>query len=168
MFQHYLENLANLKFCHILFSGLENAWIGSKSVKGWNFNSNPRKKHEICKFNVPKVTFRDVIYKKIHLHLCHIYIINTNTVIQRQVDLGFQCFYLEITWKMQGMLCYQRSGNPVCTSTACPFSRFCLAYIKWWWWWWWWWWWQCQCQHDDDNDNDNDANDDADAACAVI
>ncbi len=45
------------------------------------------------------------------LHLCHIYIINTNTVIHCQIDLDFHCFYLEITWKIHGILCHQRSGN---------------------------------------------------------
>ncbi len=37
-------------------------------------------KLDICKFNVLRFTFQDVIYKiKSYLHLCHIYIINANT-----------------------------------------------------------------------------------------
>ncbi len=61
-----------------------------------------------------KIHFQDVIYKiKSDLHLCRIYIINTNTVIESQIDLRFHCFYLEITWKIHGTLSYQRSENLV-------------------------------------------------------
>ncbi len=46
-------------------------------------------KLEICKFGVFKFLFsRDYLPKKIsHLHLCHIYIINTNTLIQSQIGM---------------------------------------------------------------------------------
>ncbi len=30
-----------------------------------------------------------------------------------QIDLWFHCFYLEITWKIHGILYHHRSGNPV-------------------------------------------------------
>ncbi len=49
--------------------------------------------------------------KTFRLHLCHIYIINTNTVIQRLIDLGSECFYLEITEEIHGLWCHQRSGT---------------------------------------------------------
>ncbi len=52
--------------------------------------------------------------KNSHLYLCHIYIISTNTVIWSQINLEFHWFYLEITRKIHGILCHQRSGrNPV-------------------------------------------------------
>ncbi len=38
-----------------------------------------------------------------YLHLCHIYITNTNIVILSQIALEFLCFYLEITWKIHGI-----------------------------------------------------------------
>ncbi len=37
---------------------------------------------------------------------------NTNTVIWSQIDLGFNYFYLEITWKIDGISYHQRSGGP--------------------------------------------------------
>ncbi len=103
------------KICNfVIFFSRPGKWLefAQKVVKTWNFNSKPEKL-EICKFYVSSFTFQDVIYKNnSDLHLCHIHIINTNTVIQRQIDLGFHCFYLEITWKIHGILCHQRSGNP--------------------------------------------------------
>ncbi len=39
--------------------------------------------------------------------------LSTLTLILSQNDLGFHCFYLEITWKIHGILSHQRSGNPV-------------------------------------------------------
>ncbi len=40
-------------------------------------------------------------------------ILNTTNVIRSQVDMAFHCFYLEITWKIHGISCHQRTGNPV-------------------------------------------------------
>ncbi len=64
-------------------------------------------------------------YNKFYLHLCYIYISNTNTVIRNQIDLGFHSFYVEITWKIHGILCYQRSGN------AMPYHHplYCLRFV---------------------------------------
>ncbi len=79
-------------------------------------------KLEICKFTVSRFTFFEMLFTKtFYLHLSHIYIINTNTVIQSQIDLGFHCFYLEITWNIHGISCHQRGGNPVyyCFSNCC-------------------------------------------------
>ncbi len=39
--------------------------------------------------------------------------LSTQTLIRGEIDLGFHCFYLEITWKIHGILCHKRSGNPV-------------------------------------------------------
>ncbi len=61
----------------------------------------------------PNSLFKRSFTNQIHLHLCHIDIINTNTVSnRRQIDLGFHCFYLEITWQIHVISCHQRSGNP--------------------------------------------------------
>ncbi len=68
---------------------------------------------EICKFSVLSFTFQNVIYKQFSfISLSYLHYRNTNTVIQRQIDLGFHCFYLEITWNIHVILCHQRSGNP--------------------------------------------------------
>ncbi len=40
-------------------------------------------------------------------------IMNTNTVIRNQINLVFHSFYLEIIWKIHGISCQQRGGNPV-------------------------------------------------------
>ncbi len=38
---------------------------------------------------------------------------STPTLIQSQINLGFHCFCLEITWKIHQISCHQRGGNPV-------------------------------------------------------
>ncbi len=43
--------------------------------------------------------------------------LSTQTLIQSQIDLGFHCFYLEITWRIHGILCHKRSGNPATVLT---------------------------------------------------
>ncbi len=48
----------------------------------------------------PNSSFKMSFTKINHLHICHIDIINSKTVIRIQIDLGFHCFYLEITWKI--------------------------------------------------------------------
>ncbi len=80
-FPPYLEK------CNIL-KKWENTGI---SAQTWN-------KIKICKFNVSKFIFQDVIYK---INLIDIFVISTlstQTQIQSQTDLGFHYFYLEITW----------------------------------------------------------------------
>ncbi len=39
--------------------------------------------------------------------------LSIQTLIQSQIDLGFHYIYLEITWKIHGILCHQRNENPV-------------------------------------------------------
>ncbi len=42
--------------------------------------------------------------------IIYIFVISTlsrQTLIQRQINLEFHCFYLEITWKIHGILCQQ-------------------------------------------------------------
>ncbi len=88
--------------------------ICSKVGETWNFNSNQNN------IKLINLVFQDSLFKMMmiqgknnHLHLCHIYIISINTVIQSQINLGFDCFYFKITWKIHGILGQQRSGNPV-------------------------------------------------------
>ncbi len=53
--------------------------------------------------------------------------LSTQTLIRSQIDLGFHCFYLEITWKIHGILCYKRSVNPgsVLTHFKIYISKIC-------------------------------------------
>ncbi len=55
-----------------------------------------------------KVSFTRIIL----IYFFVISTLSTQTLIQSQIDIGFHCFYLEITWKIQGILCHKRSGNP--------------------------------------------------------
>ncbi len=57
--------------------------------------------------------FQDVIFKNILIYIFVVSALSTQTRIQSQIDLGFHCIYLEITWKIHGILYHQRSGNPV-------------------------------------------------------
>ncbi len=92
------------------FSGLQNAWNLLKNWKTWNFNSKPGK-NLYFKFCFSRFTFQDVIFKKNIWITSVISALSTQTRIQSQIGLGFHCIYLEITWKMHGILCHQRSGN---------------------------------------------------------
>ncbi len=65
-------------------------------------------------FYVPSFTFQDVIYKNnSDLLLCHIYIINTNTDSKPNGPWNS----LLLTWKIHGILCHKRSGNPASVLT---------------------------------------------------
>ncbi len=93
------------------FPGLENAWNLSKKWENPGILTQTLEKLYISKFGVSKFTFQDVIYKiNSVVHLCHIYIINTNTVIQSQIDLEFYWFYLD-NLENNGISCNDRSGK---------------------------------------------------------
>ncbi len=87
--------------------------FAQKVGKAWNFNSKPGKYYIERKFGVSRFTFQDVISKKesftsfSYLHYQH------KHCDFEPFDLEFHCFYMEITWKIHGILCHQRSGNPV-------------------------------------------------------
>ncbi len=84
-----------------------------KVGRTWNFNAKPEKNHDICKFCVLKFTFQDVIYKKKNpIYFFDISTLWTETLIQSQIDMGFNYFFLQITWKIHGFSCPQRSGYP--------------------------------------------------------
>ncbi len=131
-FPHCLENL---EFCHFLFQCWKISGICSKSGKNLEFYLKTWKKLEIGKFYVSSFTFQDVIFKNnsvfqaslfkmsfskiILIYFFVISTLSTQTLIRSQIDLGFYCFYLEITWKIHGILCDKRSGNPVHTQGRC-------------------------------------------------
>ncbi len=93
------------------FPGLE---FAQKVVKTWNFKLKTWKKNlEICKFYASSFTFQDVIYKNNFFVIC-----TFSTLVRSQTDLEFHCFYLEITWKIHGILCHKKSGSPECKFQA--------------------------------------------------
>ncbi len=80
--------------------------FAQKVWKTWNCNSKPGKnlKFAISVFHYS--LFKMLFTKQI---LIYIFIIST---LSTQIDLGFHCFYLEISWKIHGILCHQRGANP--------------------------------------------------------
>ncbi len=68
-------------------------------------------KGEICKFYVSSFIVQGVT-KIFLIYFFVISALSTQILIQSQINLGFHCFYLEITWKIHGILCHKRSGNP--------------------------------------------------------
>ncbi len=112
-FPRYQENIINLEFCHLLFQ----AWKLLKNCKTWKFNSKPGKTYFV------NFVFQDVIFKIILIYVFVISALSTQTLIQIHIDLGFHCIYLEITWKIHGILCHQRSGNAVRFNTFRDFYK---------------------------------------------
>ncbi len=73
-----------------------------------NLEKNLKFANSMFQVSLFKVSFTKII-------LIYFFIITTlsiQTQIQSQIDLGFHCFYLEITCKIHGILCHKRSGNP--------------------------------------------------------
>ncbi len=99
-----------------------------KSRKKWIFLFKPRKNVKLI-----NLVFQDSLFKVsftqkiIQSNLCHIYIINTNTVIQSQIDLRFHYFYLEITWKIHGISFHQKSANRVSGINRYLYDGVCLS-----------------------------------------
>ncbi len=50
--------------------------------------------------------------KKKSIYIFVISRLSEQTVIQSQIDLEIHWIYMGITWKIHGILCNQRSGNP--------------------------------------------------------
>ncbi len=82
----------------------------SKVGKSWNFNSKLWKYLKFVNL-VSTFTFQDVIYPKQIFDIFVISTLSTQTLIQSQIDLGFDCFSMEITWKIHGILGHQRRGD---------------------------------------------------------
>ncbi len=84
-----------------------------KVVKTWNFNLKPGKTVKFANFMFQVPLFKMSFTKIILIYFFVISTLSTQTLIQSYIDLGFHCFYLKITWKIHGILCHKRSGNPV-------------------------------------------------------
>ncbi len=84
-----------------------------KSGKKSNCNSKPGKSlkfaNSMFQALLIKMSFTNIIL----IYFFVISTLSTQTLIRSQIDLGFHCFYLEITWKIRGILFHKRSGNPV-------------------------------------------------------
>ncbi len=91
--------------------------FAQKLWKTWNFNSKPEKNLYFVKKKKSRFTFQDVIFKIKWIYVFVTSALSTQTLIQSQIDLEFHCIYLEITWKIHGILCHQRSGNPASVLT---------------------------------------------------
>ncbi len=61
--------------------------------------------------------FKMSFTKIILIYFFVISILSTQTLIWSQIELGFHCFYLEIIWKIHGILCHKRRGNPASVLT---------------------------------------------------
>ncbi len=107
-----------------------------KTLKTWNFViffSRPGKYLEFAKKNSKNLKpgknlkfansmfqaslFKTSFTKIILIYFFVISTLSTQRLICSQIDLGFHCFYLEITWKIHGILCHKRSGNPASVLT---------------------------------------------------
>ncbi len=109
-----------------------------KTLKTWNFVIfcpslefvQKVVKREICKFYVSSFIFKMSFTKVIQIYIFVISTLSTQTLIRSQINLGFDYFYLEITWKIRGILCHQIRGNPGNASAACMDMLSCLILIK--------------------------------------
>ncbi len=92
--------------------GLENIWnLLKKWVNSGIFNSKPGH-FFCCKYCVSRFTFQNVIYPKNLIYMFVISTYSTQPLIQSQINRGFHFLPLELTWKIHGILCYQRNGSP--------------------------------------------------------
>ncbi len=86
--------------------------ICSKSGKNLEFNSKPginlKFANSMFQASLLKMSFTKII----PIYFFVISTLSTQTLIRSQIDLGFHCFYLEITWKIHGIL-----WEPWCEST---------------------------------------------------
>ncbi len=88
-----------------------------KVVKTWNLNSKPGKNVKFANSMFQALLFKMSFTKIILIYFFVISTLSTLTLIWNQIDLEFHCFYLEITWKIHGILCHKRSGNPASVLT---------------------------------------------------
>ncbi len=92
--------------------------FAQKVVKTWNFNSKPVKKNFKFENSMFETSLFKISFTKIILiYFFVIFTLSTQTLIQSQIDIGFHCFTMEITWKIHGILCHKRSGNPASVLT---------------------------------------------------
>ncbi len=91
--------------------------FAQKMVKTWNFNSKPGKNLKFANSMFQASLFKISFTKIILIYFFVISALSTQTLIRSQIDLGFHCFCLEITWTIHGILCHKRSGNPASVLT---------------------------------------------------
>ncbi len=72
--------------------------------------------------------FKMSFTKIILIYFFVISILSTQTLIWSQIELGFHCFYLEIIWKIHGILCHKRRGNPA--SVLTHVKIFVIKYLE--------------------------------------
>ncbi len=109
------KTLKTLNFV-IFFSRLGKCMEFAQKVgKTWNFNLKPGRKLKFANSMFQASLFK-MSFTKIILIFFVISTLSTQTLIRSQIDLGFHCFYLEITWIIHGILCHKRSGNPASVS----------------------------------------------------
>ncbi len=121
-FPPYLKNLENLEFCPFFSRAGKCLEFAQKVVKTWNFNTKPEKILKFTNSIFGASLFKMSFTKIILIYFFVISTLSTQTLIRIETDLGFHCFYLEITWKIHGILCHKRSGNP--TSVLTHFKIF--------------------------------------------
>ncbi len=100
------------------FPGLENGW---NMLKKWekpglltqNLEKILKFENSVFQTSLFKMSFTKII----RIYFFVISTLSTQTLIRRQIDLGFHCFYLIITWKIHVILCHKRSGNPASVLT---------------------------------------------------
>ncbi len=88
-----------------------------KVVKTGNFNLKPGKNVKFANSMFQASLFKMSFTKIILICFFVISTLSTQTLIRSQIDIGFHCFYLKITWKIHGILCHKRSGNPASVLT---------------------------------------------------
>ncbi len=69
--------------------------------------------NSIVQASLFKVSFTNIIM----IYFFVISTLSTQILIRSQIDLGFHCIYLEITWKIHDILCHKRNGNPASVLT---------------------------------------------------
>ncbi len=84
-----------------------------KVVKTWNVNSKPGKTVKFANSRFQASLFKMLFTKIIVIYFFLMSTLSTQTLIRSQIILRFHCFFLEITWKIHGIMCHKRSGNPV-------------------------------------------------------
>ncbi len=82
-----------------------------KVVKTRIFNSKPGKNLKFVNSMFQALLFKMSFTKIILIYFFVKSKLSTQTLIQSQIDLGFHSFYLEITWKIHGILFHKRIRN---------------------------------------------------------
>ncbi len=86
--------------------------FAQKVVKTWNLTQNLERTWNLQILCLKLYFSRCHLQKIIPIYFFVISTLSTQTRIRSQIDLGFHCFTLEITWKIHGSLCHKRGRNP--------------------------------------------------------